>query len=119
MIEKHYTFDKTLPYSADHWLSLDEAELKQMVDHVRVLEQAVGSGKKVRLECEMPAYKYARRSVVSACDIAKGTVISRDMLEMKRPGTGLSSEFIDRLVGSVAARDIEADTLLKLEDITS
>ena len=24
VIEKHYTFDKTLPYSTDHWLSLNE-----------------------------------------------------------------------------------------------
>ena len=24
VIEKHYTFDKSLPDSADHWLSLDE-----------------------------------------------------------------------------------------------
>jgi len=119
VIEKHYTFDKTLPFSADHWLSLDEAELSQLVDQVRTLEDAKGNGKKERLECELPAYKYARRSVVSTCEIKKGTTISRQMLDMKRPGTGLSSVFIDRLVGAVAARNIERDVLLTLEDISS
>jgi len=117
LIEKHYTFDKTLPYSADHWLSLDEAELAQLVQQVRILEQAVGVGRKVRLECEMPAYKYARRSVVAAEPIPKGTVITRDMLVMKRPGTGLPSEFIDRFIGAIAARNIEGDALLNLEDV--
>ena len=117
VIEKHYTFDKSLPYSADHWLSLDESELTQLVKDVRTLEQARGGGGKVRLECEMPAYKFARRSVVAAIPIAKGTVITRDMLTMKRPGTGLPSEFIDRFVGAVAARNIDDDTLLTLDDV--
>lgn len=116
-IEKHYTFDKTLPYSADHWLSLNEEELTQLVQQVRTLEQAVGNGRKVRLECEMPAYKFARRSVVAAAPIAKGTVVTRDMLVMKRPGTGLPAEFIDRFVGATAAHNIESDTLLSLDDI--
>lgn len=117
VIEKHYTFDKTLPYSADHWLSLNEAELTELVQQVRTLEKAVGVGRKVRLECEMPAYKFARRSVVAAEPIAKGTVITRDMLVMKRPGTGLPAEFLDRFVGAVAARNIDGDTLLTLDDV--
>ena len=45
MIEKHYTFDKSLPDSADHWLSLDERELKSMVSQIKVLQQAKGSDK--------------------------------------------------------------------------
>jgi N,N'-diacetyllegionaminate synthase len=117
VIEKHYTFDKTLPESADHWLSLDEKELADMVRQVRTLEQAIGGGRKVRLECEMPAFKFARRSVVAVQSIKMGAVITPDMLAAKRPGTGLPPEFIDRFVGAVAARDIDPDTLLKLEDI--
>lgn len=117
VIEKHYTFDKTLPESADHWLSLNEKELAEMVQQIRTLEQAIGAGQKVRLECEMPAFKYARRSVVAAHPITVGAVITREMLTAKRPGTGLPPEFIDRLVGAVAVRDIDADTLLQLDDI--
>ena len=36
-IEKHYTFDKTLPHSADHWLSLNESELNLMVNQIQYL----------------------------------------------------------------------------------
>lgn len=117
VIEKHYTFDKTLPYSADHWLSLDEEEMSVMVKQVRSLEVAQGIGKKVRLECELPAHKFARRSIAAITDIPKGTVIQREMLDMKRPGTGLSADYIERIVGRVAQRDISFDDLISLEDI--
>ena len=117
VIEKHYTFDKELPLSADHWLSLDEKQLKQMVDDVRVLEAAIGGGKKVLLECETPAHKFARRSVVAARSIAAGAILGADDLAVKRPGTGLPPQFLDRLVGRTATRALEADTLLTLEDI--
>jgi len=117
VIEKHYTFDKTLPNSADHWLSLDEAQLKILVDDVRVLEQALGCGKKVRLECETPAHKYARRSIVAARDIPKGTVLSQDDLAIKRPGTGLAPEYYDRLLGCRTCHDLLEDKLLEMSDI--
>lgn len=117
VIEKHYTFDKTLPDSADHWLSLDEAQLKQLVDDVRVLETALGNGKKVLLECETPAWKYARRSVVSARPLASGEVLTTDDLVLKRPGTGLAPEYFDRLMGRTMVRDVAEDTLLSLEDV--
>ncbi len=116
VIEKHYTFDKTLPYSADHWLSLDEPELAQMVEQVRTLEVAVGHGRKEVLECETPAHSFARRSIVAACDIPADTVITSDMLAIKRPGTGLPPEFFDRIVGTRSLHPIEADSLLDMED---
>lgn len=119
VIEKHYTFDKSLPDSADHWLSLNEAELKQLVDDVRELEKAIGHGKKIRLECETPAFKFARRSVVAARTITAGTNITEQMLAAKRPGTGLPPEFIDRIVGCRATRDIAADELLSMGDFES
>ncbi|MBM3506231.1 MAG: acetylneuraminic acid synthetase [Alphaproteobacteria bacterium] len=117
VIEKHYTFDKHLPLSADHWLSMDENQLKQLVDDVRVLEQAIGNGKKTLLECETPAHKYARRSIVAARPVPAGAVLSNDDLAIKRPGTGLPPEFFERLLGRRTTRALAADTLLTLEDV--
>ena len=116
VIEKHYTFDKTLPFSADHWLSLDEKELAEMVLQIKELWLAKGHGKKNRLECELPAFKYARRSVVAVVDIAKGEIITSDMISEKRPGTGLPPEFRDRIIGSICKTSITKDHLFELED---
>jgi sialic acid synthase SpsE len=116
VIEKHYTFDKTLPYSADHWLSLDEAELRRMVDDIRTLEVAIGHGRKEVLECETPAHSFARRSIVAATNIPADTLITGDMLAIKRPGTGLAPEFLERIVGTRSLRPIAADSLLEMAD---
>ena len=91
--------------------------MARLVDDVRTLEKAIGHGRKVRLECEMPAYRFARRSIVTARDLPKGTRLTDDDLVMKRPGTGLSPEYLDRVRDRVTVRDIPADTLLSLDDL--
>ncbi len=116
-IEKHYTFDKTLPDSADHWLSLNEAELTQMVQYVRELEQALGSPHKTKLPCEEKTHKFARRSLVAKKNIKKGQILTEEDLTCKRPGTGLTPVYFDRFIGHAAKQDIQEDTLMKLEDI--
>jgi sialic acid synthase SpsE len=67
------------------------------------------------VEAESAAYQYARRSIVSACDIARGARITRDMLTFKRPGTGIYPKFVKQVVGRTAREDIAEDTVLTWE----
>ena len=115
-IEKHYTFDKTLPDSADHWLSLDEKELTQLVSDLRILEKALGSPIKEKKECETKTHQFARRSVVANKDIEAGQIITNDDITCKRPGTGLAPVYLDRFIGLTVKYDIKEDTLLKMDD---
>lgn len=119
VIEKHYTVNKSLSLSADHWLSVDPEELKTMVKYIRAVEVALGSPVKQPIEAETKALKYARRSIVAKQDISKGTRITEDMLVMKRPGTGVSPKFINKFIGMIARKDIKEDQLLTLDDVTS
>lgn len=89
VIEKHFTLDKTLDKSADHWLSVDPSELETIVDHIRRIEKLKGSFEKTILECEKESRLYDKRSVVSKVDIPADTVITEDMITYKRPGTGI------------------------------
>ena len=114
-IEKHFTFDKTLPKSADHWLSLDEADLRKLVLDVRVIEASLGHGRKELLEAEKLAWGFARRSVVAMRKIPKGSILVETDFTMKRPGTGLHSKNIVKLVGKKALFDIEEDQIVSLE----
>lgn len=118
VIEKHYTVDKSLLLSADHWLSVDPKELKTMVDYIRTVEVALGSPVKQPIKAEEQTLKYARRSIVAKQDIPSGTMITEDMLIMKRPGTGIPPKNVDMFIGKVARRDIKEDTLLRPEDVT-
>ncbi len=115
MIEKHYTVDKTLPGSPDHHLSIDPAELAALVKGVRVIEAALGKDHKGVEPLEREAHLYARRSVTSAVAIPRGTVITREHLTYKRPGTGISPRHFALVVGRSARVDIPADTTLTWE----
>ncbi len=111
-VEKHYTVDKTLPGSPDHHLSVDHHELKQMMDGIRTIEKAMGRYEKGPVEAESEAYRYARRSIVTAQDVPEGTTLTREMLTFKRPGTGIYPKFVDVVVGRTAKREIPEDTVL-------
>ena len=72
-----------------------------------------GNGDLKSLGTESAARQNARRSLVSLGEIKKGTVITRNMLTFKRPGTGISPDRMEEIVGRVAAVDIEDDTILQ------
>ena len=112
VIEKHYTLDKTWEKSADHWLSVNPEELKQLVDNVRLTETLMGSSRKRVFKCEKETYLYDKRSIVAAVDIESGTQITKDMLICKRPGTGFPPKFMDMIIGRTAKRKIRADKII-------
>ncbi|MEA3403934.1 MAG: N-acetylneuraminate synthase family protein [Armatimonadota bacterium] len=116
VIEKHFTLDTTLP-GDDHYLSVDPPLLRRMVDNIRLVEGALGSPEITVLPCEQAARKSARRSVVAAVDIPAGTVLGREHLIMKRPGTGVSPTMLQAMLGRTAIRDIEEDQLVTWEDV--
>jgi N-acetylneuraminate synthase/N,N'-diacetyllegionaminate synthase len=112
VIEKHFTSDNNLP-GPDHKASLDADELKKMVSEIRETELILGSFDKKPTESEEEIKKVVRKSLVAKNRISKGTVISRDLIEIKRPGTGISPVEIDRIVGKRAIVDIDKDVLLQ------
>ena len=115
MIEKHYTIDKKIQGSPDHHLSVDPPEAKAMMEGIRAIEKAFGKSVKGLEPLEKEAFLYARRSVTTAKPVAKGTLITRDMLTYKRPGTGISPRFFDLVIGRAAKQDIPEDTTLTWE----
>ncbi len=112
VIEKHFTVDKTLPDSADHWFSVDPEELKVLVAGCRMVETLSGSPEKRILDCEVQTRQLDKRSIVSKNDIAKGDKIRLEDVTYKRPGTGIWPKFVDQVVGKEALIDIPADTIL-------
>ena len=115
IIEKHVILDKRTP-GPDQSVSIDFFELRQLVDGIRKVEAALGSEKKVH-SSEEGIREWAHRSVVSLVDIPEGTTITQEMIWSKRPGTGIPSYRMDEVIGKVAKRDIEANTLVAWEDL--
>jgi N-acetylneuraminate synthase len=113
VIEKHFTLDKTMKTTADHWLSVDPPELKALVQGVRAAQNMLGSGTRVVFDCEKHTREFDKRSIVSKVPIPKDTVITEEMITFKRPGTGLWPSHKDMVVGSIAVKNIPADVPIK------
>lgn len=114
MIEKHLTTDRRLP-GPDHAASLEPAEFRTLVAGIRDVEAARGDGVKRPLPEEAETAAVARKSVVAAVDIPAGTLITREMLAVKRPGTGMPPSRLESVVGHRARRAIESGSLLTPE----
>ena len=108
VIEKHLTLDRTLP-GPDHKASIEPPELKCLIEGIRIVEAALGSGVKAPVPAEIPNMAIARKSIVAAMPIAKGERITAEHLGVKRPGSGRSPFEMWDVIGTVATRDYAAD----------
>lgn len=113
VIEKHFTLDRTMP-GPDHRASMEPNELKRMIDSIRNVEAALGDGIKRCVGKEEDVKKAARKSIVAAVDIPLGSIITEEMLTIKRPGTGMPPKFLNYLIGKKAKTDISKDTVIEL-----
>ncbi|MEE9399519.1 MAG: N-acetylneuraminate synthase [Dehalococcoidales bacterium] len=116
IIEKHFTLDKSLP-GPDQRASLEPQELKEMVKAIRDVEEALGDGVKRPTEEEEENKLAARRSIVARMDIPEGTIITEEMLTVKRPGTGLEPKYLEKIVGKVAREAIEQGESVALSKV--
>jgi N,N'-diacetyllegionaminate synthase len=113
VIEKHFTLDKKMP-GPDHKASLEPAELKQMVTAIRNVETALGSYAKKPTRSEKEILKLVRKSIVAKQDIKNGTILRRNMLDIKRPGTGLSPTCLQKILGKKTKKPLSKDELIRL-----
>jgi N,N'-diacetyllegionaminate synthase len=116
VIEKHFTLDRSFP-GPDHKASLEPGELRALVKSIRIVESALGDGLKRSTSAEQDVKSVARRSIVSRQTISSGTVITRELIAFKRPGTGIAPSELPKVIGRKAARRIMADTLITFEDL--
>ena len=114
IVEKHFTLDRNLP-GPDHQASAEPAELAVLVRGVRNIEAALGDGRKQPAVSEANTAAVARKSLVAARDLRAGTVLSNDMLAIKRPGTGLPPMLLPHLIGRTLRVDVRAGALIALE----
>ena len=113
VIEKHFTLDRSLP-GPDHKASLEPQELKAMVSSIRHIEDALGDGHKKISESERKNIAVARKSIVAACNIRKGDLLTERNLTVKRPGTGISPMNWESVIGTKAVKDFQEGDLIEL-----
>ncbi|MFT7618906.1 MAG: N,N'-diacetyllegionaminate synthase [Planctomycetota bacterium] len=114
VIEKHFTTDKTLP-GPDHAISMDPAELADLVSGVRTIEASLGKPQLNQDRPDRPEGRLYRRGLFARSAIAQGTVITDDMVACVRPEAILAPDQRPLVVGAVALVDIEKNQAFDLK----
>lgn len=117
IIEKHVTLDKK--YSGpDKDVSIDFKDLSNLIKEIRLLEKSLGDKKFIHKK-EIPIRKWAHRSIVTIKKIKKGEKISLKNIWSKRPGTGIPSKFMSKVLGKVSSRNLKENKLLLWKDLVN
>jgi N-acetylneuraminate synthase len=115
IIEKHFTLDHDMP-GWDHKVSADPDELRLICKAAKCGEDMLGTTQIVVNEDEERRHAF-QRSIVAAHDIPKGTTLSEKDIDYKRPGTGVSPNKYQLVIGRTVNRDLSYDEIIELGDL--
>lgn len=118
IVEVHVVFDRR-SYGPDVSSSLTLDELALLVAGCRSVwtMRRHPVDKDAEVAELAPMRDLFSRSVAPVEDLATGTVLTRQVLTTKKPGTGIPPSEIDRLIGRRLRRAVAADRLLSWDDI--
>jgi N-acetylneuraminate synthase len=118
MIEAHFVFDKRM-FGPDTPASLTVEEFKQVAQARDAIATMLAHPvDKDRLAGDLaPTRAIFGKSVALLRSLPAGTVLARDMLTVKKPGTGIPAAEIESLIGCRLKRDADARRLLSRDDI--
>ena len=117
MLEAHITLSRQMP-GPDVDASLTAADFAQLVQGAREIESMLASPVEkdlMSLELE-PMREIFFHSIVASMDLPAGTVINRQHLAARKPGTGLSTDRIEEFLGRKLVRSVARNQLLREED---
>ncbi len=114
VLEKHVTLDTALP-GPDHAASLGPPEAYALGKAIRLVESALGDGRKRPRPSESEVAAVARKSLVLRRDLRPGELIEADSLIALRPGTGIPPSRLGEVVGRRVREAVEAGSILRLD----
>lgn len=116
IIEKHLTLNRA-DGGPDAKFSLEPAELRQMVNHIRAQEKMEGTVAYGPLNDAERYNQRFRRSIFVVADIKKGEPFTLKNVRVIRPAFGLASRYWDQVLTKVAAHDLRRGTPLTAADV--
>jgi sialic acid synthase SpsE len=116
MIEKRLTLSRSY-FGHHHIQALEPGEFKEYVATLRRVEDMLGQPRLKPSSQDVRLKELYYVSIVADRPIPAGTVITREMLACKRPGTGIAPECLRLIVGRKARREIACNQILGWDDI--
>jgi sialic acid synthase SpsE len=116
-VEKHITLSRALP-EGDNSMSVEPQEFRALVQSIREVEVALGTGCRSVQPEEQPLIAAARRGVYARRAIRRDQKIEPGMLAVRRPLSEIPADQIQRVVGRSARVDIAPEEGLRWEQLT-
>ena len=100
--------------------SVTSDELKKQVEGIRQIEKMIENpiNKDEMAEELAPLRNLFTKSIVAGADLSEGTVLTYDCIKFKKPGTGIPPSQVNAIIGKKLQRDLKADEMLSLLDVT-
>lgn len=115
IIEKHLSLSEYIP-GPDREVSISPTQLKDLTYSVKNVCRMLGDNKIVHKN-ERAIRDWAYRSVISAKEIKKGSIINESDICTKRPGIGIPSKNYKQIIGKKASRNINQNEIIKESDL--
>jgi len=118
LLEVHVALSREM-FGPDVVASVTTAELRQLVEGIRFIERMRSHplDKDASAAETAPLRRLFTRSLVANRALPAGTILAREHVSVKKPGTGLSPDRLEEILGRRLARPVEADQLLAAEDV--
>ena len=114
LIEKHFRDINNTP-SSDDTHSLVKEEFLELKNTIKLIESAKGDGIKIPTESEKKNLITNRVSIISLTDIQIGDIISANMIDIRRPGSGIKPKFFNEIIGKKVIKSIPKETPLSFD----
>jgi N-acetylneuraminate synthase/N,N'-diacetyllegionaminate synthase len=88
---------------------------REVLEKIRII---LGSPIKKPVAAEKEMITLARKYIVAKKEIQRGSIITLDMLSIKRSGDGIAPKYLNKIIGKKARVDIKKDEPITFEKVT-
>jgi N,N'-diacetyllegionaminate synthase len=117
MIEVHVNLSREM-FGPDVSSSVTTNELRQLIEGVRFIERVLQHPiNKDDLASEKEDLRRMfSKSIVAVADLPKGTILGKEHLALKKPGTGLGPDMVKSIIGHTLKRSLKTNQVITNED---
>ena len=117
-LEVHVTLSREM-FGPDVIASITTSELRQLVEGIRFIENMKANpvDKDVLAEETAPLRNLFTKSVVACADLPAGTLLKKEHVTTKKPGTGIPADHIQVVIGRRLEHEVRRDELLRIESL--
>lgn len=117
ILEFHFTDSREGKVFRDHKVSLTKAEVLDLIEKIKDIQKLQGNNIKVALPVEGEHPITFRRAVYPKFDLAEGTILTADNLDVLRPNHGIDARDYDKLIGKKTKKTLKAFQKMDWKDL--